>query len=104
MTIAETISTAASAVADVLAPYSTQLDVQLLNEKAQLPTAGSAHAAGLDLYAAESKVIPARGQAMVDLGISMAVPVGHYGRVAPRSGLGEYWFDHSASLPRRTVV
>ena len=46
-------------------------------------------AAGYDLYAAESKVVPARGKALVDLQLSIAVPEGTYGRVAPRSGLGE---------------
>lgn len=37
---------------------------------------------------AESKVIPAGGKALIDTQISIAVPVGTYGRVAPRSGLG----------------
>ena len=74
---------------DVLAAHSAQLDVKLLSDKARLPTAGSAHAAGLDLYAAEQKTVPARGKALVNLQISVAVPIGHYGRVAPRSGLGE---------------
>jgi dUTP pyrophosphatase len=32
-------------------------------------------------------VIPARSKALVSTGISMAIPVGNYGRVAPRSGL-----------------
>lgn len=37
---------------------------------------------------AENTLIPAKGKAMVDTQISLAVPVGTYGRVAPRSGLG----------------
>jgi dUTPase len=37
---------------------------------------------------AEAKLIPARGKALVNTQISIAVPVGTYGRVAPRSGLG----------------
>ena len=32
--------------------------------------------------------IPAHGKALVDTQLSIAVPAGHYGRVAPRSGLG----------------
>ena len=32
--------------------------------------------------------IPARGKALVDTQLSIAVPAGTYGRVAPRSGLG----------------
>ncbi|KAF8631122.1 hypothetical protein AX15_002469 [Amanita polypyramis BW_CC] len=64
-----------------------QLLVKRLSKKARLPTRGSALAAGYDLYSAESKVIPARGKAMVDTQLSVAVPVGTYGRVASRSGL-----------------
>lgn len=40
------------------------------------------------LYSAESKVVPAHGKALVDTQLSIAVPSGTYGRVAPRSGLG----------------
>jgi dUTP pyrophosphatase len=63
--------------------------IKLLSDRATLPTLGSDFAAGLDLYAAEEKTIPARGKALVDLQLSVAVPKGHYGRIAPRSGLGE---------------
>ena len=45
-------------------------------------------AAYLGACSAETKVIPARGKALVDTQISVAVPAGTYGRVAPRSGLG----------------
>ncbi|KAF9057433.1 dUTPase-like protein [Panaeolus papilionaceus] len=61
--------------------------IKRLSEKATLPTRGSALAAGYDLYSAEKKVIPAGGKALVDTQISIAVPPGTYGRVAPRSGL-----------------
>ena len=64
------------------------LPIKLLSSEATLPTLGSDFAAGLDLYSAESKTIPARGKALVDLKLSVAVPKGHYGRIAPRSGLG----------------
>ncbi|RCI15613.1 hypothetical protein L249_3436 [Ophiocordyceps polyrhachis-furcata BCC 54312] len=63
------------------------LQVKKLSDKARLPTRGSAFAAGYDLYAARETVIPARGKALVDTDISIAVPAGTYGRVAPRSGL-----------------
>lgn len=42
------------------------------------------------LNSAERKVIPAHGKALVDTQISIAVPAGTYGRVAPRSGLGRF--------------
>ena len=63
------------------------LQVQLLSDQARAPTKGSAFAAGHDLYSARHVVIPARGRARVDTDISIAVPAGTYGRVAPRSGL-----------------
>ncbi len=44
---------------------------------------------------AEKKTIPARGSALVNTQLSLAVPIGTYGRVAPRSGLGTRSF-----LPR----
>lgn len=40
-------------------------------------------------YSAVTKTIPARGKALVSTDLAIAVPEGTYGRVAPRSGLGE---------------
>lgn len=37
-------------------------------------------------------MIPAHGKALVDTQLSIAVPAGTYGRVAPRSGLGRSRF------------
>lgn len=61
--------------------------VKKLSDKARLPTRGSAFSAGYDLYSSQVTTVPARGQALVDTDISMALPAGTYGRVAPRSGL-----------------
>ena len=66
---------------------SFMLPIQRLSPKAILPTRGSPHAAGLDLYSIESLVIPKGGRRLIKTGISIAVPLNHYGRVAPRSGL-----------------
>nr|POF19953.1 deoxyuridine 5'-triphosphate nucleotidohydrolase [Quercus suber] len=63
------------------------MQVKLLSETARAPTRGSAFAAGYDLYAAKETTIPARGKVIVATDISIAVPAGTYGRVAPRSGL-----------------
>lgn len=54
---------------------------------AKLPVRGSAQAAGYDLFACEDAVIPKGGRTVVQTGIHVALPEGHYGRVAPRSGL-----------------
>merc|ERR1712000_240453 len=61
--------------------------IKKLSDKARLPTRGSAFAAGYDIYAAKETTIPARGKVLVDTDISIAVPAGTYGRIAPRSGL-----------------
>lgn len=58
-----------------------------LDTNARLPTRGSPHAAGLDLYAVESLTIPSGGRTGVRTGLAVAIPAGFYGRVAPRSGL-----------------
>jgi dUTP pyrophosphatase len=66
---------------------------------AKLPTRGSAQAAGYDLYACEDTVIPKGGRKVVQTGISIALPEGHYGRVAPRSGLAvKYGIDTGAGV------
>ncbi|KAL1743573.1 dUTPase-like protein [Schizophyllum fasciatum] len=69
------------------------------SDKARLPTRGSPLAAGYDMYSAEQTVVPARGKALVDTGISLAVPAGTYGRVAPRSGLAsKFMIDTGAGV------
>lgn len=52
------------------------LFVKKLTETAQAPTRGSAFAAGYDLYSAKETVIPAKGKALVDTGLAIAVPEG----------------------------
>ncbi|EWC44930.1 hypothetical protein DRE_00989 [Drechslerella stenobrocha 248] len=64
-----------------------RLLIKKLSEKARAPTRGSAFAAGYDMYASEDIVIPKGGKGLVETGLSMAVPDGCYGRIAPRSGL-----------------
>lgn len=58
-----------------------------LHPAAVLPTRGSAEAAGLDLYSIEDVEIAAGARAAVKTGIAVRIPIGYYGRVAPRSGL-----------------
>lgn len=43
--------------------------------------------AGADLVAAESVTIPPLSRATVGIGVSIEIPEGYYGRIAPRSGL-----------------
>ena len=64
-----------------------ELQVKILRENAVLPVRGSAGAAGYDLCAAGSCVIPSRGKGPVGTGLAVALPAGTYARIAPRSGL-----------------
>ncbi|EFJ25556.1 hypothetical protein SELMODRAFT_232059 [Selaginella moellendorffii] len=61
--------------------------VKKLSACAILPSRGSALAAGYDLSSAYDSVVPARGKALIQTDLSVAIPEGTYGRIAPRSGL-----------------
>ena len=61
------------------------LKVKRLSENATIPTRGSSKSAGYDLYSAEDAIVGKH--ALIKTDISISVPEGHYGRVAPRSGL-----------------
>ena len=63
------------------------LQVLLLSKTATAPTKGSKYAAGFDLYSSKDVVVPSHGRLVVPTDISIAIPWGTYGRVAPRSGL-----------------
>lgn len=63
------------------------LRVKRLRENVHLPTRGSSGAVGYDLYSDEDVVVPRGGRALVGTGVACVLPVGTYGRVAPRSGL-----------------
>jgi dUTP pyrophosphatase len=65
----------------------TTLSVKRLSEFAKLPVRGSERAAGYDLCSASKLIVPAHGKAIVPTDLSIALPEGTYGRVAPRSGL-----------------
>ena len=64
-----------------------RLEFMRLDAAAKLPTRGSPLAAGLDLYSIETVRLQPHGRALVRTGLSVAIPHGFYGRVAPRSGL-----------------
>lgn len=63
------------------------LPFKRLDPRAMLPTRGSSSAAGLDLFSIEAVTIEPGQRAIARTGLSVAVPEGYYGRVAPRSGL-----------------
>jgi dUTP pyrophosphatase len=53
----------------------------------KLPAYASNDAAGIDLFASESGIVPAWGKSIVPTGCAIRMPVGVYGRIASRSGL-----------------
>lgn len=63
------------------------LIVKFLTSNAKLPTRASALSAGYDLSSVENTVVPARQRKLIKTGLSFTIPEGHYGRIAPRSGL-----------------
>ena len=65
----------------------SKLFVKRLHENAVLPTRGSREAAGLDLYALQDTNIMPFSNNLVSTGISVMIPYGYYGRIAPRSGV-----------------
>jgi dUTP pyrophosphatase len=69
------MTTDAPAVTSIQQPMPPLL-VKKLVDSARAPTRGSAFAAGYDMYSAKETVIPAKGKAMVDTGIAIAVPEG----------------------------
>jgi deoxyuridine 5'-triphosphate nucleotidohydrolase len=63
------------------------LKFKKLDSRAVLPTRGSALSAGLDLFSIDDLQIEPRARVLAHTGLSVAIPDGFYGRVAPRSGL-----------------
>jgi dUTP pyrophosphatase len=82
-----------------LPPPLPSLRVKKLSNNAQLPVRASEKAAGYDLFSAYQVVIPKRGKALVGTDIAVAIPSGHYGRIAPRSSLAsKYGLDVGAGV------
>lgn len=64
-----------------------QLSVTRLVPHAILPVRGTPDSAGYDLYSTDGYVVLPGHRVVVSTGISVRVPSGTYGRIAPRSGL-----------------
>lgn len=66
-----------------------EINIKKLDERAVIPTYGSEHSAGADLYAClreEVVILPGETQ-LVHTGIAMEIPAGYAGLVYARSGL-----------------
>jgi dUTP pyrophosphatase len=65
-----------------------KLKIKKLDENATIPTRAHESDAGLDLYSIEENVtINPQSRLTIKTGISIEIPEGYYGRVAPKSGL-----------------
>lgn len=63
------------------------LFVKRLTKTATIPTRATVMAAGLDLYADESRVVPAGDRALIPTGIALALDPNTVGLIWPRSGM-----------------
>ena len=61
------------------------LKVKRIHTDAKLPTRGTPHSAGLDLYLLEGLVVHPGETKKVPLGIQVAIPEGHVGLIHARS-------------------
>jgi len=70
-------------------PCNTEINVKKLNDLAKLPTRGSEHAAGYDLYAATDYNIEIQPHTTVKIGtgLSFELPQGTFAAIFPRSGI-----------------
>jgi deoxyuridine 5'-triphosphate nucleotidohydrolase len=75
--------------------YMPVLKFERTHELAKLPTKNHESDTGYDVYSVEEVVIPARGSAVVNVGLKFAyIPEGYWVKVESRSGLG---FKHGIS-------
>ena len=68
-------------------PPNRKLLVKLLRQDSLPPIRATNGSVGHDAFSCESVTIPPKEQCVVGTGMSIALPIGTYGRIAPRSGL-----------------
>jgi dUTP pyrophosphatase len=79
----------------------TTLAFEKTHENAKLPQKNHASDTGYDVFCVEDKVVPARGSAVVDVGLKFAnIPEGYWIKIEGRSGLG---FKHGI-LPHPGII
>ena len=79
-----------------LAPIEIRLKRLPHGDGLPMPSYATAHAAGMDVVAAEDLTLQPGGRHAVATGFAMAIPVGYEVQVRPRSGLA---LKHGISLP-----
>lgn len=59
----------------------------MLDHGAKMPTRAHATDAGLDIYARDGQIVPAKESAVFDTGVHIEIPVGYVGFLKSKSGL-----------------
>lgn len=54
---------------------------------AKEPVRATKGSVGFDLFSVENKIVKAHDRTLVSIGLSAKIPIGYYGRIAPRSSL-----------------
>ena len=76
-----------------------ELKFKLNDPNATVPFYATKGAAGLDLCALHSYVLPPMDRILIRTGICIEIPKGYYGRIAPRSGLAlKHFVDVGAGV------
>ena len=65
----------------------TEVKFVKISQDAIVPKRGSLFAAGFDLFSPKTVEIPSSDRVLILTNIAIQLPVGTYGRIAPRSGL-----------------
>lgn len=63
------------------------IKIRLMNHEAQIPARSNPDDAGADLFSLEDFILKPGERKTISTGISLEIPEGYYGRIAPRSGL-----------------
>jgi len=75
-----------------------ELLVKRITEHAFCPIRMTDGAAGYDLRSAYPYVVPTGGKCLCLTDLQLGIPSGHYGRLAPRSGLAKSMIDVGAGV------
>lgn len=89
--IAEYLKVSVAYVQDVLASRRSVMVNVAFDHPAYTPRYGSEEAAGIDLCAHAHGSLPPGARTLVRTGLSMELPRGSFGMIAPRSGLALKW-------------
>lgn len=74
------------------------VSVRLRDARATMPIRGTEGSAGWDLFPVETEVLHPAESGLFNIGITVCIPSGYYGRIAPRSGLSLRGVDVGAGV------